>query len=102
MHMRQQLLLARPWDRNLLGIYNSAELFDLEDDDAESPTTEDYQTAPRCTTLLISVLENSCWLIQDLTRQHGDRLFVLDNLSERSCQCNSGVENIRASPQITI
>jgi hypothetical protein len=46
MPMRQQLLLARPWDRNLLGIYNSAESFDLQDDDAESPTTEDYQTAP--------------------------------------------------------
>jgi hypothetical protein len=65
MAMRQQLLLARPWDRNFLGLYNFVELSDLEDDNAESLMTEGYQTAPSSPFLLISVLENRCWLIQD-------------------------------------
>ncbi|KAJ8593408.1 hypothetical protein M405DRAFT_811074, partial [Rhizopogon salebrosus TDB-379] len=46
MPTRQQLLLARPWDRNLLGEYNFAELSDLEDDDAESLMMDDFHTAP--------------------------------------------------------
>jgi hypothetical protein len=46
MPTRQQLLLARPWDRNLLGVYNFAELSDLEDDDAESLMMDDFHTAP--------------------------------------------------------
>jgi hypothetical protein len=45
MPIRQQFLLVRPWDRNLLELYDSAKPFNLADD-AQSIISEDYQTAP--------------------------------------------------------
>jgi hypothetical protein len=45
MPIRQKFLLVRPWDRNLLELYDSAKPFNLADD-TQSIMSEDYQTPP--------------------------------------------------------
>jgi hypothetical protein len=105
MPTRQQLLLARPWDRNLLGEYNFAELSDLEDDDAESLMMDDFHTAPSSPSYDPSDIgPGGDWmLVNSGSDSPALRLAVrLGQPFRAILLAQQGVANVRGSPQITI